>query len=338
MIWGLYLVNILHSGAGEPSAHRVQPMNGEAFSTFRINRLRHDFHQHRLLQLPELANLAREMMPMGKCRFVRPGMQQDSKFDHAGEHPDGRGIDEFFSRIEETGSWIALYNIESVPRYAALLEDILDTVREIVEREQPGVFNLSGFLFISAPPSVTPFHIDRENNFWLQLHGRKVLSVWDDSDRVAVPADSVEDFIVNHTLKKVKLTDASRHSAHEFDSGPGDGVYFPSTSPHATRTDNSWVTPGDGVSVSLGVTFYTSHTRRMARVHQVNRACRKYLHMDPAYPGTAPVRDRIKAPLGYGLAMARQFALRQLHALRALREGVRPADGWWGEKAPPGSY
>ncbi len=323
---------------GANARHRVQPLNPSGFSTFRINRLRHDFHLHPLLLLPQLAQLAKEMMPLGQCRFVHPGMTQASAFFHESRHPDGRDIDEVFRRIEESGSWIALYNIEAIPRYRALLDEILETVRPVIEREQRGIFNLTGFCFISAPPSVTPFHIDRENNFWLQLHGRKVLSVWDASDREAVAADAVEDFIVNHSSKKVRFNEAARDASHEFDSGPGDGVYFPTTSPHMTRTETHWVKPGDGVSVSLGVTFYTAHTRRLARVHQVNRACRKYLHREPLYPAESSTLDTIKAPLGWVVGVTRQFLLRQLHAVRALRSGKRPADGWWGEKGPPGAY
>jgi hypothetical protein len=219
-----------------------------------------------------------------------------------------------------------------------LLGEILETVRPVIEREQPGIFNLTGFCFISAPPSITPFHIDRENNFWLQLHGRKLLTVWDATDRDAVSADAVEDFIVNHSLKKVRMTEAARSSGHVFDSGPGDGVYFPTTSPHMTRSDDGWATPGDGVSVSLGVTFYTSHTRKLARIHQTNRALRKYLHWSPVSPGQSSVFDSIKAPLGLLLAVTRHAMLRQLKAIRALRRGKRPADGWWGERAPPGSF
>lgn len=316
----------------------VKPTHADAFSTFRINRLRHDFHRHPLLQVDALAQLARELMPRHQCRFVHPGMTQDSKFFHVDAPVDGRDIDAVFERIEEPGSWIALYNIEAVPRYRALLAEIMDTVRATVEREQPGIFNVTGFVFMSAPPSVTPFHIDRENNFWLQLHGRKVLSVWDADDRVAVPAEAVEDFIVRHTSKDVRLTDAARATEHTFDSGPGDGVYFPTTSPHMTRSDSGWTTPGNGVSISLGVTFYTSHTRRLARVHQVNRACRKYLHMSPRYPGVSTRTDGIKAPLGWLVAHVRQMALRQLHAVRALARGTRPDDGWFGERPPPGSY
>ena len=75
--------------------------------------------------------------------------------------------------------------------------------------------------------------------------------------------------------------------------------------------------PGDGVSASLGVNFYTSVTRRTARVHQFNRVLRR-MGMSPSYPGQSAAVDSIKAPLGHWLAAARYR-----------RIGATP---------PPGSY
>ena len=54
--------------------HGVRPVDTEGFSTHRIHRLHHDFHGHPLFQLPELARLAKELMPLEQCRFVKPGM------------------------------------------------------------------------------------------------------------------------------------------------------------------------------------------------------------------------------------------------------------------------
>jgi hypothetical protein len=133
-----------------------------------------------------------------------------------------------------------------------------------VEREQGPISLETGFVFISAPPSVTPFHIDRENNFWLQMKGRKTLNVWEPTDRAVVASSEVDNFILYGS--NVTLREGYKERSHEFDVGPGDGVYFPSTSPHMTRTDNAWVRPGDGVSMSIGVNFYTHRTRRRAYV------------------------------------------------------------------------
>ena len=295
------------------------------FTTHKVGRLHHDYHRHPLFQLAELEALAKELVPLKQCRFVRPGMTQASAFAHHSEHPDGRSVEEVFRRIEEPGSWIALYNVEAIARYRALLDDILDNVRAIIDREQPGMFMVTGFIFISAPPSVTPFHIDRENNFWLMLRGRKVMNVWDRTDRVVVPADAVEDFIVAHQARKVRLKDEFRARSHEFETHPGDGVYFPSTSAHMTRSDPDWTVDGDRVAVSIGVNFYTSVTRNTARVHQVNRLLRK-CGLSPASPGESRMADAFKTPLGKVIGAARRSLA--IVGLPVLRSGP----------PPPGSY
>jgi hypothetical protein len=312
----------------QPQAYRVWADDPASFSTHSVAALRHNFHEHPLFQLAEFFRLAKELVPFDQCRFTRPNISQASSFTHDSRHPDGRSIDEVFQRIEEPGSWVALYNIEVIPRYAELLASVVDTMRTYVEREQPGIFKVNGFAFISAPPSVTPFHIDRENNFWLQLHGRKTMNVWDHTDRAVVPADAVEDFIVGHSLRKVRFKEEYRARSHQFETKPGDAVYFPSTSPHMTSSDRSWTQPGDGVSVSIGVTFYTSVTRKMARVHQFNRLVRK-AGMSPAFPGQSSTADAFKAPIGGMIGMARASLSQSIAPLRRIKRAA---------KAPPGSF
>ena len=292
---------------------RVRPADPASFTTRRMGPLRHDVDRHPLFQLDALEDLAGRLMPSGQCRFLSD--TSGRTFAHDPVHPRGLSLEETFRRMEEPGSWLALYNVETDARYAAALERIVDDLRPMIEPEQPGIFLVTGFIFISAPPSVTPFHIDRENNFWLQLRGRKTMSVWDNSDRQVIPAAAVENFIAGGD--QVPFQEAFLARRHDFDVGPGDGVYFPSTSPHMTRTDTSWVTPGDGISISLGINFYTSVTRRTARVHQFNRGLRR-LGVEPTFPGSSPALDAIKAPLGHWLAAARYRRL--------------------GAKAPPGSF
>ena len=252
------------------------------------------------MQLPALADLARELVATRQCRFIRPHSDVDSEFEHRPEAPDGRSIDEVFRRIEEPGSWVALYNVETHPAYRQLLAEVAAGARALVEPLQPGMFEVGGFIFISAPPSVTPFHIDRENNFWLQLRGRKVINVWEPTDRHVVSADAVDRFITHGVLDDVRLKDGFRERSHEFDVGPGDGVYFPSTSPHMTRSDPGWVRPGDGVSISIGVVFYTHATRRVANIRVLNLALGR-LGLTPAEPGVSALRDWLKYPLGRAL-------------------------------------
>lgn len=283
----------------------VRPLDRDAFSSHVISKLKHNFHLHPLMQLDALEQLAHYLVERKQCRFVSPDTKLDSKFDHRSEAPGGKTIREVFERIEEPRSWIALYNVEVHPDYRALIEQIIESVRPIVEREQANIFNVGGFIFISAPPSVTPFHIDRENNFWLQIRGQKTLTLFDHRDRHVVTADAVEDFICGHTLSKVRLTEANAVRGREFVSEAGDGVYFPSTTPHMTRTSDEWVQPGNGVSISIGVVFYTDHTRREAQIHQCNRVLRR-CGLDPKFPGDASAwAESLKSWAGRRLAAAK---------------------------------
>lgn len=278
---------------------------GTPIDSTRIQSFQHEFHRHPAMELGSLRRLAHALRPTRQCRFLKPGTTQTSEFHHEGQSYDGRGIDEVFDRLAETGSWIALYNVETVPEYADFLAEVMRAAQPLLGGQQPGIFNVGGFLFASAPPSVTPFHIDRENNFWLQIAGRKRMLVWDHRDRDVVAGRAVEDFIVTRSLDQVRLRDDLRARARVFDVGPGDGVYFPATSPHATETSTDWVRPGDAVSISIGVVFYSDVTRRQARVHQLNRVLRK-AGLEPTPPGQSAWRDAAKAPLGALAAQAQQ--------------------------------
>lgn len=286
-----------------PGQHRVWTEDEKSFSGLRISPIRHSFHEHPLMQLSRLATLAESLYLTKQCRFVQPGTKQDSKFRHASRPSDGRELGEVFARISEPGSWVALYNIETDPEYSRFLNDVVDSVRPLLEKEQSGIHNVQGFLFISAPPSFTPFHIDRENNLWLQVHGRKVISVWDNFDRESVEGTAVEEFIMHGGLEKVRLTPENRPRAHDFDVVAGKGVYFPTTSPHMTSTERLREDPHANVSISVGVVFYTDQTRRTANAHILNHFLRR-LGIKPRHAGESPLLDRLKYPLARALVWA----------------------------------
>ncbi len=285
--------------------YRAWAADPASFSTSKVCALRHNFHEHPLMRLSALAELAQVLYKTQKCRFLKPGATQASEFVHESQSHDGRDIEEVFRRIEEPGSWIALYDVETHPPYAGFLREVIESVRALVDEEQPGLFDIKGFIFISAPPSVTPFHMDRENNFWLQIAGRKTLNVWEPTDRVVVPAPVAEKFMVSGALHEVRLKDGFLDRGHRFDVGPGDGAYFPSLSPHMTRCEPGWTRPGEGVSISIGVVFYTDVTRKHSHVHAGNRLLRK-LGLSPKWPGTSAL-DTLKAQLGNAFVLGRKI-------------------------------
>jgi len=280
----------------EPGKFKIWIENSDEFSLDKIALIRHNFDQHPLLQIEELEKLAHKLLPLNQCRFIAPGATQQSEFLHHAKSPDGRDLTEVFRNISEPGSWVALYNAETDPRYADLVNQALASVEGPISRDQSGIFSPQAFIFISAPPSVTPFHIDRENNFWLQIRGRKIMNVWDRNDREILPATTVENFIIDKSLDNVKLHDDIIPRRFEWDLGTSEGVYFPSTSPHATRTIEKWVSPGNEISISIGLVFYTDETRKDAYIHSFNRILRR-VHIQPKFPGESKL-DGLKYFLG----------------------------------------
>ncbi|MFT4099708.1 MAG: hypothetical protein QM674_01470 [Burkholderiaceae bacterium] len=107
------------------------------------------------------------------------------------------------------------------------------------------VLDARGFIFLSASPSVTPFHIEGENNFWMKIRGRKTMHIWDRNDSRVVTDQDLERFILYRSLEGLRLDESKRALGLAFDCGPGDGLYFPSTTPHMTVSTRDWVTGSD---------------------------------------------------------------------------------------------
>lgn len=274
----------------------IKALNAEQFSLNKIGAVEHNYHLHPLLQLDSLEALAKRLVATNQCRFIQHELKVDSVFDHKESSADGRSIEEVFRRIEEPGSWIALYGVDSDPTYKKFVWEVLKSADHLVDNWDK-IFDVKGYIFISAPPSVVPFHIDRENNFWLQIHGKKKLNLWDRNLKPVIDP-VVERFIMDGNLEQVVLKEELMATTLEYNCGPGEGVYFPSTTPHMTQTENSWVRPGDGVVVSVGFTFFTPVTRKEAYIHNFNGFLRHQFGLNPAPPRQSKFKDAIKYPLG----------------------------------------
>jgi hypothetical protein len=183
--------------------------------------------------------------------------------------------------IETNGCWMVLKNIEQVPEYHALLDELLDEVTPLVDTREGGMNLREGFVFLTAPNSTTPAHTDHEHNFLLQIRSRKHFHVGVFHD---------QDF---HQRQIEKMYAGARNldrlpdDPQLYDLGPGDGLYVAPCAPH-------WVETLDDVSVSLSITFRTPVTERAAQVHAINRHLRR-LRVRPSAPGRHRGRDRAKA-------------------------------------------
>lgn len=289
--------------------YRVWRADGAEYHPRRTIRIKHSLTSHPLLQLPALHKLAEKFRAQGRdqVKFVRKGTTSASVLNPLSTDESGRSLSEVFSRIEEPGSWVSLYHVQTDPEYAEMLRMISTTVADFQEKLDPGSFDWAGFIFVSSPPSATPFHIDRENNFFLQIHGKKRMSVWDPADRHVVPESAIEDRMAQGAVSNVKFDPSYYQRAIINDElGPGDGVYMPSTSGHTTNTETKPAGPDDTYSVSIGVNFYTKATRRAGNNYALNYYLRR-LGMNPRPPYESPVLDALKYPIARSLVLAKKY-------------------------------
>jgi hypothetical protein len=258
-----------------------------AFDPLRIMAVRHRLMDHPLLQLPKLLELGRRLNAKGSVRTHNDQASAATDFTHAPDtHKTRLSVEETIRRIEEAQAWLALHNVQQDPEYRTLVDEVLDDVRPRVEAKDPGMGYRAGWIFITSPNAVTPYHMDHEHNFILQVHGRKTLNVWEPLDREVVTERSLELFHAKWSRELVTYDERFQPRARVFQLEPGLGGYMPLTSPH-------WVKNGDNVSVTVSFTYYTDLTRRLETLYRGNYTLRAR-GLAPAPVGRTPARDAVK--------------------------------------------
>lgn len=220
---------------------------------------RHDLTDHPLLTLDRLARLA-ESLP---DRYVEhnlgdlPAMLPSGQARRAALRPG-----EIVRTLADNGCWMVLKHIETDPEYASLLTSCVDEVEVQVAGGQGRPLRCEGFVFLSAPGSVTPAHIDPEHNVLLQLRGTKSMSVGRFNDEQVKARQCEQLHSGGHRNLREPAVDLV-----EVPLGPGDGLYVPVHAPHLVQN-------GPAPSVSLSVTWGTRHTLRQGRAHGLNARLR----------------------------------------------------------------
>ena len=205
----------------------------------------------------------------------------------------GLSAEETVRRIQECGSWMVLKRVEQDPDYGALLDRCLDGIAAYARGLVPPMQRREGFIFLSSPGAVTPFHIDPEYNFLLQVRGTKTVSMWDPADRFVLPEEELERFYASFVHRNLPWRDVFQTTAFVLPLVPGEGLHFPVTVPH-------WVKNGPEVSVSFSITFRTAHSARRELLYKANARLRK-LGLKPTPVGQSILLDRTKQ-LAFGAA------------------------------------
>jgi len=260
-------------------------LNPEEFSQKFPHRpftIRHELAAHPLFALPRLIELSQQL-PESFVEYNAGNLPIG--IDPKQTPRNGLSIKDTIQRIEECRSWLVLKDVEQVPEYKALLDECLDQVRELSDGIIPGMEQREGFIFITSPGSVTPYHTDPEHNFLLQVRGNKTVHMFDGKDRSIISEEELEAF---HSggHRNLKFKDEYQSKARSFTLQPGDGLHFPVNDPH-------WVKNGEEVSISFSITFRSPVSKRNARLYFANNQLRK-MGIPPTPPGRSAWRDVTK--------------------------------------------
>lgn len=242
--------------------------------------VKHSLAGHPLFELDRLVQLSRQLPPADvESNAGSVGVNQDP----AATPATGLTIDETILRIRECGAWLVLKLVEQDPEYRELLDRCLDEIARYSPLST--TMKREAFIFVSSPKSVTPYHIDPEHNFLLQIHGRKTVNIFDAADPELISEQQKEGLFCG-AHRNIEYRPSMQERAWTCTMEPGDATHFPVVAPH-------WIQNEDDVSVSFSITFRSPISERMSRLHQLNARLRK-LGLSPTRVGAHPAIDSVK--------------------------------------------
>jgi hypothetical protein len=269
----------------------------------------HRLSSHPLFQLPKLLELAERTV---KSRpedlyFDMGKVQTGQRWDQIPEA--GFSAVDAMQQLESSDAWFLFKHAQRDPEYKELFDRGLREIKDIAGRHLDASIRQQDILiFVTSPKRVTPYHIDRECNFLLQISGTKTLHVFDRDDRDILPEEEIERFwAVDNNAPVYKPEYQGR--AISYKMMPGSGVHIPVNFPH-------WVQNDDNISVSLSVNFQFLDSMR-ANLYRSNYYLRK-LGLKPSRPGQRSTRDAAKS-----------FAMTCALAARRIIRGSHRGDRIW---------
>ena len=249
-----------------------------------VAKLTHRLTSHPLLDLEALVGLA-VGLPSGAVEY-NPGKLPIGIAPEDVPAPE-LGVAETIRSIEQAGAWMVLKRIESHPDYAQLLDALLDEIAPIVTPRTGAMFRREGFIFISSPGSVTPFHFDPEHNILLQVRGSKTMTLFPGNDEAMFDPQVHEAFHLGEHHRNLPWREDFAALGQPITITPGEAIHVPVKTPH-------WVQNHDAVSISLSVTWRSEWSFAEADARAMNRVLRR-AGMAPRSPAPWPARNLAKS-------------------------------------------
>jgi hypothetical protein len=248
----------------------------------------HNLANHPLFSLDRLFQLAvetRRSRPQELYYDVGKDVRIGQRWSEMGQRPP---LEEAMSNIDSAGAWITIHQAQEDPDYASIFHECMREFESLTGVDFKKAMRVEdALIFITSPKRTTTYHIDRECNFLLQIHGEKTIYLFDRKDREVLPEEEIERFWTVDNNAPVYKPDLQERST-PFRLVPGNGVHIPVNDPH-------WLQNDDNVSVSLSVNF-TWKDSALGNLYRANHFLRRF-GMHPNPPGTSKLGDAAKNAL-----------------------------------------
>lgn len=247
--------------------------------------LRHQLSDHPLLKLEHLTGLAQFMAEKHPGRFYHDVGRAEvvRGWDYSTER--AFSAQEAIRRIETADAWMIMKGVQMLPEYNDLLNTILGEIHEISGRNLERATRLRNMsIIITSPGRITPYHMDADCNYLLQMSGSKTVYVFNGADRNVVTPEELEAFYSGN-INAARFKEETQANAWKFELTPGLGVHVPVTFPH-------WVQNGNAVSISASINFWFVD-RTVPDIHRINKYIRR-AGLSPRLPGESGLSDAAK--------------------------------------------
>ena len=271
----------------------------------------HGLAGHPLLSLDALANLAGTL---DRDRVEFCGNDVKPNQDPVAVTAIDLAPAEIVRQIETCGAWMVLKQVQTDPRYRALLNAYLLDVAKCAGKtslKEAGFEDIQGFIFVASAQSVTPFHVDHEENMFAHLAGDKTMHIFDNGDHRFVDEADLEPHPGKH--RNLRFQERFQGEAQSFRFKPGEGVFVPYLWPH-------WVETGSQPTISMQISWKSPAVQRLNNLRFVNGMLRR-MGWPQRPPGTNPHLDGLKAA-AYKTARAAIDPLRKSEWSRRLLRGL----------------
>lgn len=206
----------------------------------------------------------------------------DRKFREWGSEDHKASLVEAFRHSDLSRMRMKLSFIHTQPKYDKVLETMTRELSELTHVDLSKEYRAPmETLFLTSPNEFTPYHIDSEDSFLLQIQGTKTIYIFDGGDKEILKDLDIEKYWAKN---EIAFREEIRSRAMRFEMEPGTGVHIPMHFPHMVESG-----PTSSMSLSIGYESI-AFDRDLFRVnHQLRK-----LGINPTPPGKSKVLDTTK--------------------------------------------